>query len=167
MTESKTGNLKEGNAHDQAKQEGAPSTGGAAAPAPGGGDHPHGDTMAGGTAGATTAKTTPGEQPAAAAAAGEGQAQAPTTDAGKQGHQGVLTQNNQQAVAGGTAESRVGAVDPLQMRNLTTPMPGTRPVTVKSPNFHFNGQGPFKEGETLHVNEDEHRRMAAHVNERP
>jgi hypothetical protein len=121
------GNLKEGNAHDQADKEPAP------APAP---------------------------APAAAVTAGSDKEKA---DAAKQGHQAVLTQNNQQASPGAEAVSGVGAVDPLKMRNYKEQEKGTVAVQVTSPNFYVNGSGPYQEGDTLYLSEDQVKGSANHV----
>jgi hypothetical protein len=146
MAETKNdGNLKSGNAHDQANKKPAPEGSGAAAGA--GGDRPHGNTMGGASEGASaTLRLDPSKATQPAEDSGEGKAQPPMTDAGVQGHQGALTQNNQQAIAGGKAESRVGAVDPLEQRNLTQSAEGTKAVTVKSNNFWMAGQGAPLDG---------------------
>jgi hypothetical protein len=121
-----SGNLKDGNAHDQASKEPAPSGAGVV--------------------------TTPAAESKEA------------KDAAKQGHQGVLTQNNQQASDGAHAESAVGAEDPLTPP-LTKQEKGTSAYTVKSPNFYANGQGPFQEGTVLYLTPEQATAMKKHVEE--
>lgn len=158
-----SGNLKSGNAKDAADNKSAPGNEGASLGQGTSTSTPHGNTMGGSGSSAAGPKTTAPAQTKDAKASGEGQAQPPTTDEGRQGHQAALTQNNQQAIAGGHAESRVGATDPLQLRSLQEPSEGTKAHTVKSPNFSFNAQGPFQPGDVIHLNEDEAKRASAHV----
>jgi len=119
----KDGNLKEGNAHDQASKEPPPD--------------------------AATAVTAGSDKDKA--------------NAEKQGHQGVLTQNNQQASDGAHAVSDVGAVDPLKAKALTTQQKDTTAYVVDSPNFYLDGQGPFPEGETLYLTKEQAERAKGHL----